>query len=100
MLYVLEPVRNDWGRGVAGEFQALDYLLAHREKLKPAPIRRILLRPHPSDPAGKYTRYFDAGAHIELDRSAGMAEALSQASPAACRASSVKVSAAVPIPRP
>jgi hypothetical protein len=79
LLYVLEPVRNDWGRGVAGEFQALDYLLAHREMLKPAPIRRILLRPHPSDPAGKYTRYFDAGAHIELDRSAGMAEALSQA---------------------
>jgi hypothetical protein len=79
LLYVLEPVRNDWGRGVEGEFQALEYFLAHRHLLEPEPIRRILLRPHPSDPAGKYARYLDADSHIKLDRSGGMAEALSQA---------------------
>lgn len=79
LLYVLEPVRTDWERGVDGEFQALEYLLAHRDVLAPGPVRRIVLRPHPSDPAGKYDRYLNAQAGIELDRSADMAMALSQA---------------------
>ena len=79
LLYVLEPVRNDWGRGVEGEFQALDYLLVHLNSLEPTPIRRILLRPHPSDPVGKYDRYLNAGLNIELDCSTDMAKALCQA---------------------
>jgi hypothetical protein len=79
LLYVLEPVRNDWGRSTAGEFQALEYLLASRSALVPGPVRRILLRPHPSDPEGKYTRYLDARTDVSLDRSADMAAALSQA---------------------
>lgn len=79
LLYVLEPVRNDWGSGTEGEFQALEYLLAHRDALVPGPVRRILLRPHPSDPAGKYARYLNAHLDIALDCSANMAAALSQA---------------------
>jgi hypothetical protein len=79
LLYVLEPVRNDWGRGMEGEFQALEYFLANRHVLERCPISRILLRPHPSDPAGKYARYLDAGSQIELDRSRDMADALNQA---------------------
>jgi hypothetical protein len=79
LLYVLEPVRDDWGRGSAGEFQALQYLLENLDALAPRPVRRILLRPHPSDPAGKYARYLDAHPDISLDRSADMATALSQA---------------------
>lgn len=79
ILYVLEPVRNDWGRGIEGEFQALDYFLARCDALQSGPIRRVLLRPHPSDPVGKYARYLNAGSHIELDNSVDMAAALSQA---------------------
>lgn len=79
LLYVLEPVRNDWGLGVRGEFQALEYFLARYDALECGPIRRVLLRPHPSDPAGKYDRYLYAGSHIELDYSLDMAAALSQA---------------------
>ena len=79
LLYVLEPVRNDWGLGVQGEFQALEYFLARYDALEFGPIRRVLLRPHPSDPAGKYDRYLYAGSHIELDYSLDMAAALSQA---------------------
>ena len=79
VLYVLEPVRNDWGRGIEGEFQALEYFLAHYDVLESGPIRRVLLRPHPSDPVGKYFRYLNAGSHIELDSSVDMAAALSQA---------------------
>lgn len=30
VLYVLEPMRNDWGRCTPGEFQAPDYLVAQR----------------------------------------------------------------------
>ena len=79
LLYVLEPVRNDWGRGIEGEFQALDYCLGHLHALGPVPVRRILLRPHPSDPVGKYGRYLDADARIELDCSSDIARAISQA---------------------
>jgi hypothetical protein len=79
LLYVLEPVRNDWGRGTAGEFQALEYLLERRDVLGPGPVRRILLRPHPSDPPGKYARYLDTPSDILIDRSADMAGALSRA---------------------
>jgi hypothetical protein len=79
LLYVLEPVRDDWGRGKEGEFQALEYLLAHRDTLASGSVRRILLRPHPSDPEGKYARYLDAHADISLDHSPDMATALSQA---------------------
>jgi hypothetical protein len=79
LLYVLEPVRNDWGLGVEGEFQALEYFLARCNVLESGPISRVLLRPHPSDPEGKYALYLDAGSHIELDRSLDMAAALSQA---------------------
>lgn len=79
LLYVLEPVRNDWSRGVAGEFQALDYALEHLDALEPQPVHRIVLRPHPSDPADKYLRYMEADPRIEMDYSVDMAEAISQA---------------------
>ena len=78
MLYVLEPVRSDWGRAEQGEFQALDYTLQHLHAFSGIPIRRIVLRPHPSDPAGKYCRYLDADPRIEMDRSADMSQAISQ----------------------
>jgi hypothetical protein len=79
LLYVLEPVRHDWGRTVAGEFQALDYTLKHLQALGPDPVHRIVLRPHPSDPANKYLRYLDADPRIEMDHSVDMAAAVSQA---------------------
>jgi len=79
LLYVLEPVRSDWGRGEQGEFQALDYTLQHLQALSSTPICRIVLRPHPSDPTDKYCRYLDADPRIEMDRSADMSQAISKA---------------------
>lgn len=79
LLYLLEPVRSNWGRSVEGEFQALEYLLASLDLLGPGAIRQVFLRPHPSDAAGKYDRYLDASANIKIDRSIDMASALSQA---------------------
>jgi hypothetical protein len=54
VLYVAEPARDDWGRGVPGEFQAFSLFMDIRAKLgipADAPVR---LRPHPSEPDGKY----------------------------------------------
>jgi hypothetical protein len=79
LLYVLEPTRNDWSRRLAGEFQALDYFLSHLDVVSNQSVRRIILRPHPSDPDGKYARYLSQDPRIELDKSADMAAAISQA---------------------
>jgi hypothetical protein len=79
LLYVLEPVRHDWGRGSEGEFQALDYTLQYFQALGSCEVRRIVLRPHPSDPTDKYHQYLDADLRIEMDRSVDMAAAISQA---------------------
>lgn len=80
LLVVLEPMRADWGRGVAGEFQALDYLAAHLDALNLAPGAALRLRPHPSDPGGKYTRWIDAHAALgaRLDDAPTLAAALSR----------------------
>jgi ADP-heptose:LPS heptosyltransferase len=79
MLYVLEPVRNYWGRDLDGEIQALDYMLQHLETLWPNTINRIILRPHPSDPHGKYDCYLKVDQRIEVDQSVDISQAISQA---------------------
>lgn len=78
LLYLLEPVRNDWGFGVIGEFQALDYLLQHLDALH-STVNRIVLRPHPSDPPAKYHHYLAVDPRIELDCSSDLAAAISKA---------------------
>lgn len=80
LLYLLEPMRNDWGRHEQGEFQALDYLLARLPDLDLPQDTVVTLRPHPSDPPGKYADYLH-GPHayrIELDEGS-LADALSSA---------------------
>ena len=80
-LYVLEPMRSDWGRGVAGEFQALDYFAAQRAAAGVAADRPVRLRPHPSDSPGKYDAWIErhAGDGFCLDRSASLAAAMGPA---------------------
>jgi hypothetical protein len=66
VLYVLEPIRNDWGRGVAGEFQALDFFAQHVVQMVGAQPVHISLRPHPSDAPGKYDAWIQAHAHLNV----------------------------------
>ncbi len=55
ILYVLEPVRQAWGRSSEpGEFQALAFFLGSLPSLGINENVKIRLRPHPSDPRGKY----------------------------------------------
>lgn len=79
VLYVLEPVRDDWGQGRAGEFQALDFTLAHLARIAGTETPTLILRPHPSEEAGKYQSYLTRYPFVRLDASADMAAAISQA---------------------
>lgn len=55
ILYALEPVRQDWGHSSeSGEFQALAFFLESLPALDIDEHVNIRLRPHPSDPPGKY----------------------------------------------
>jgi hypothetical protein len=54
ILFLMEPVRVSW-KGVAhGEFQAFQFFLDHLAFISPHTPYNIILRPHPSDPEGKY----------------------------------------------
>ncbi len=79
VLYLLEPIRDDWGPlPVPGEFMALDYFVQHLAALAlPQPVR-LRLRPHPSDPHGKYDAWLQRNAALrpELDASSTLEEAL------------------------
>jgi len=66
LLYVLEPVRNDWGRGVPGEFQALDYFVQNLAQMVGAQPAHITLRPHPSDPPDKYSEWMQTNSSLDI----------------------------------
>jgi hypothetical protein len=79
VLIVLEPVRNTWGRGQEGEFQALDYLFDHLGRLWPTGVTQVMLRPHPSESADKYQAWLARHPLVCIDTSPGVAEAISRA---------------------
>jgi hypothetical protein len=64
VLFLLEPLRSDFGRGRPGEFQALDYFVEQLPRLGVPGSIHLRLRPHPSDAPGKYDAW--TRAHPEL----------------------------------
>ncbi len=99
LLVVLEPARSHWGRDTAGsgEFQALDYLGANLPALGLPGGAAVRLRPHPSDPPGKYDAWIAGhrGIGARLDESASLAEAISHcASVAGCESYALVVALA------
>jgi hypothetical protein len=79
VLYVLEPIRHIWGElSEPGEFLALDYFMAQRHRAQISVDAEIWLRPHPSDPPGKYDAWLSGRGdpRIRLDRSAILADAI------------------------
>jgi len=81
LLYVLEPIRNDWGRGELGEFQALDFFMNNLEMVVGQEPVHITLRPHPSDPPDKYNDWLRAHSNLDiaLDNCLGLNEAIAHA---------------------
>lgn len=78
VLYLLEPLRQNWGSRVEGEFQALDFALEHMDLVCPN-AEIILLRPHPSETPAKYADYLARDHRIRFDSSVEMSQALSLA---------------------
>lgn len=80
LLYLLEPARSTWGRNEPGEFQALRYFFERLPQLGLPVDTLIRLRPHPSDPPGKYDGFLSPTGqpHVLVD-SGSLAEALSRA---------------------
>jgi hypothetical protein len=79
LLYVLEPIRQAWGAGeVAGEFMGLECFVKNMGLLQLGSDLSIRLRPHPSDPAGKYDQWIEGQNNLEisLDDSLTLAEAI------------------------
>ncbi len=76
ILFLLEPARGSWGGGTPGEFQALDFFMSERTKAGLATNVPIRIRPHPSDPAGKYGDWLEKRHGVSLDTSPDMANAL------------------------
>lgn len=79
LLYLLEPARSEWGRGEPGEFQALRFFLASLPQLGLPEGTSIRLRPHPSDPLGKYDAFLGQVDGAQVSYASGtLAEALSR----------------------
>ena len=93
LLYLLEPIRVPWPGGPwerePGELQGLRYWLEQLPSLAeqgwiapPEQLEALALRPHPSEPAGKYDALIaEAGGRwpIRLDPSPSLAAALAWA---------------------
>ncbi len=80
VLYLCEPTRSDWGRGVQGEFQALDFFASHAALAGVPGSARVRLRLHPSEPQGKYDAWLAASRPVfVLDDSDSLADAMRSA---------------------
>lgn len=81
LLYVMEPARSNWGGDTAGEFQALDFFISMLPQLHITHETAIRLRPHPSDPPGKYAGWLAGHAHlnVSMDDSRDLHAALARA---------------------
>lgn len=81
LLYVLEPLRMDWGRGKPGEFQALDFFAQHLQLIVGHQPVQVMLRPHPSDPPHKYDDWINAHPNLSLtlDQNPSLSQAIGRA---------------------
>lgn len=68
ILYVLEPVHEDWGQqhGTAEEFQALDYFKTYLQNDFIDDYQQIRLRLHPSETKEKYQQWINANADLPI----------------------------------
>lgn len=82
-LYILEPIRDDWGRKGQGEFQALDYFIKNKSKIGITKDCILKLRPHPSEPKDKYYDWVENNQihmSIIIDDSLALADSIGRAS--------------------
>jgi len=77
VLFVMEPIRQKWlGSSEPGELQSLNFLVNNLSSITSASNTELVIRPHPSDPQGKYdsrVASFD-NVNISVNESASLAE--------------------------
>ncbi len=66
LLYILEPIRDNWEKDQPGEFQALDYFIHMLPKLNLPKNLKIKLRLHPSENKKKYNDWIKSQCNIRL----------------------------------
>jgi len=71
LLYLLEPVRSDWGRGDSGEFQALRFFLKCLPFLGLPEKTIINMRLHPSERKDKYLEFLDENSEYPIRMATG-----------------------------
>jgi len=59
LLYLSEPMRNDWGKNIQGEFQALDFFIQNIDKIRLPDEYNFIFRFHPSENINKYKKFLD-----------------------------------------
>lgn len=81
LLYVLEPARAEWGRSCPGEFQALDFFVAHLDALGLESGTALRFRPHPSEDPAKYDEWLSAhrGIGARLDTAPRLSDSIANA---------------------
>ena len=81
LLYLSEPMRNDWGKNIQGEFQALDYFLQNIQKIGLPHEYNFIFRFHPSENINKYKKFLDErGVEYIFDINTSISTALGRAS--------------------
>lgn len=87
VLFLMEPVREQWGAAQpdktvsckSGEFLAFDFFLGALQT-SGVEVSEIVIRPHPSDPPGKYDFLANAGdSNIKVRADDSLAQAISVA---------------------
>ena len=72
LLYILEPMRDDWGRDIPGEFQALDFFCSNLNKLEVNQRTEIVLRLHPSEEIYKYDEWISRHLNLNISLTTSM----------------------------
>jgi hypothetical protein len=81
LLYLSEPMRNDWGMNTQGEFQALDFFLQNIEKIGLPNEYNFIFRFHPSEDIDKYKKFLDErGIKYIFDINTNLSSSLGRAS--------------------
>lgn len=84
VLFLMEPVRERWeniqsGSQKPGEFLAFDFFLSTLKKTS-INVSEIVIRPHPSDPPGKYDSLTEYGGFsISVNAEESLSDAISAA---------------------
>ena len=78
LLYLLEPIRDHWGKSEPGEFQALSYFMGAIPSLNFPDDLSISLRCHPSEQPEKYQHYISEQSTFPIVMDSGnLADAVS-----------------------